>query len=126
MVRDIAWYNTNGEEFSEENWNADWNRSLAVMLNGKTLGYPDEEGKPIVDDSFLILINAYHEGVEFTLPAPPNGEPWRFVMRTENIDDPFSVEQLGEKVIVGGRSLVLLSDGRIDLKETSPAVESAQ
>jgi hypothetical protein len=32
-------------------------------------------------------------------------------MKTENIDDPFKQEKLGEKVIVGGRSLVLLSDG---------------
>jgi glycogen operon protein len=110
VVRDIAWYNTNGEEFSEDNWTTTWNRSLSVMLNGKTLGYADEEGKPLEDDSFLILINAYHEGVEFTLPKPPNGTPWRFSMRTEKIDDPFADEDLGDKVIVGGRSLVLLTD----------------
>jgi hypothetical protein len=32
-------------------------------------------------------------------------------MRTENIDNPFAEEELGDKVIVGGRSLVLLTDG---------------
>ena len=111
VVRDIAWYNTTGEEFSDENWGADWNRSLGLMLNGKTLNVSDEDGNPVTDDSFLILINAYHEGVEFTIPPPPNGSPWKFVMKTENIEDPFAQEKLGEKVIVGGRSLVLLSDG---------------
>jgi glycogen operon protein len=110
VVRDVAWVNTNGEEFSDENWNAGWNRSMGVMLNGKTLGVMNEEGDPVEDDSFLILINAYHEGVEFKLPAPPNGNPWKFVMNTENLDDPFAKEKLGEKFIVGGRSLVLLSD----------------
>jgi glycogen operon protein len=111
VVRDIAWYNTDGNEFSEENWNSAWNKSLGVMLNGKTLNYTDEEGKPIEDDSFLLLINASADGVEFTLPKPPNGNPWGVVLRTENIDDPFGKIKLEDKIIVGGRSLVLLSDG---------------
>jgi hypothetical protein len=33
------------------------------------------------------------------------------VLRTENIDDPFGKMKLEDKIIVGGRSLVLLSDG---------------
>jgi glycogen operon protein len=110
VVRDVAWFNTTAEEFSDENWNANWNRSMAVMLNGKTLGVNDEDGVPVEDNSFLILINAYHEGVEFKLPPPPNGSPWKFVMNTENLDDPFASEKLEDKFIVGGRSLVLLSD----------------
>ncbi len=111
VVRDIAWYNTDGNEFSEENWNSTWNKSLGVMLNGKTLNYTDEEGKKIEDDSFLMLINASADGVEFSLPKPPNGNPWGVVLRTENIEDPFGKIKLGDKIIVGGRSLVLLSDG---------------
>jgi glycogen operon protein len=111
VVRDIAWYNTDGSEFSDENWSAPWNKSLGLMFNGKTLNVMDENGDPIEDDSFLILINASPEGVEFTLPEPPNGNPWGVVLRTENIDDPFGKMKLEDKIIVGGRSLVLLSDG---------------
>jgi glycogen operon protein len=111
VVRDIAWYNTDGNEFSDENWQSTWSKSLGLLLNGRTLEYMDEEGKKIVDDSFLILINASADGVEFTLPQPPNGNPWGVVLRTENIDNPFEKIQLEDKIIVGGRSLVLLSDG---------------
>jgi len=111
VVRDIAWYNTDGSEFSDENWSAPWNKSLGLMFNGKTLNVMDENGDPLEDDSFLILINASPEGVEFTLPQPPNGNPWSVVLRTENIDDPFGKIKLEDKIIVGGRSLVLLSDG---------------
>ena len=110
VVRDVAWYNTNADEFSDEDWNTHWNKSMGVMLNGKTLGVTNDEGKPVEDDSFLILINASPDGVEFTLPKPPNGHPWSAVMRTENIDDPFANFELGEKIILGGRSLALLSD----------------
>ena len=112
VVRDIAWYGTNGEEFPEESWNSEWNRSLAMLLNGKTLGVTDQEGAPIVDDSFLILINASAEGVEFCLPDPPNKTPWMQVFNTENIDDPFAEETLGNSVIVGGRSMRVFRDGK--------------
>ncbi|SNS98318.1 isoamylase [Granulicella rosea] len=111
IVRDIAWCNTNGDEFQEGNWNAEWNRSLGLMLNGKTLNASDDDGNPLIDDSFLILINSWHEGVEFTLPEPPDGTPWRHIMNTANIEDPFAEAPLDKKIIVGGRSLVLLSDG---------------
>ena len=110
IVRDVAWYNTTGEEFGDDNWNEEWNRSLGMMLNGKTLGVMDDEGEPVEDDSFFILINASSEGVEFCLPKPPNGTPWNHILNTENIDDPFAEAVLGDSIIVGGRSLVLLSD----------------
>jgi glycogen operon protein len=101
----------------EDAWNTEWTRSMAVMLNGKTLQVADEEGNPLVDDSFLIMVNASHEGVEFTLPAYPNGSPWRQVMDTENIDDPFKSVSVGAKVIVGGRSMMVFSDRAAVLKE---------
>ena len=110
VVRDIAWYAADGQELSEESWNAPWNRAMGLLLNGKTLGWMDENGDPVVDDSFLILVNASDGGVEFTLPAVPNGHPWKHVLRTENIEDPFAKADLADKIIIGGRSLVLLSD----------------
>jgi len=110
VVRDIAWYNTDGKEMPEEAWTTEWTRSMGLMLNGKTLQASDENGEPLEDDSFLILVNASHEGVEFTLPKYPNGSPWQHVMDTENIDDPFKLAKVGRKVIVGGRSMMVFSD----------------
>ena len=112
VVRDIAWYNNDGGEFSDEHWNTDWARSLAVLLNGKTLAISDEEGRPIVDDSFLILVNAASHGVEFVLPDSPSGTAWIHVLNTENIEDPFAAADVGERVIVGGRSLRVFRDGQ--------------
>jgi glycogen operon protein len=110
VVRDIAWCNTDGRELGEEAWTTDWNRSLALLLNGKTLAITDEDGCPIIDDSFLILVNASAEGVEFTLPEPPAETPWTQVLDTENIDDPFAAAEIGEKVIVGGRAVRVFRD----------------
>jgi glycogen operon protein len=112
VVRDIAWYGTDGHEMNESEWTTEWTRSMGVMLNGRTLQVADENGDPLADDSFLILVNASHEGVEFTLPPYPNGSPWCQVMDTENIDDPFKIAKVGRKVIVGGRSMMVFSDSK--------------
>ena len=109
---DVAWYSTDGHQFNDEDWSQPWNKSLALLLNGKTLNVADEEGNKVEDDTFLILINAAADGVEFTLPKPLNGSPWKLVMKTENIDDPFAEGKLDKEIIVGGRSMVLLSDGQ--------------
>ncbi len=113
VVRDIAWYGADAKEMPEQAWTTEWTRSMGIMLNGKTLQVSDENGDPLQDASFLILVNASHEGVEFTLPPVPNGSPWRQVMDTENIDDPFQSTPVGEKVIVGGRSMKLFSDADV-------------
>ncbi len=110
VERDVAWYNTDGNEVPDEVWNTEWNRSVGVLLNGQTLQVTDDEGKPVKDDSFFIVVNAAQDGVEFTLPPSPAGKPWCQVIDTENIEDPFVNKPATEKVIVGGRSFMLFSD----------------
>jgi glycogen operon protein len=112
LIRDIAWYNTDGNELADDSWNTAWNRALALLLNGKTLAISDEDGHPIVDDSFLMLVNAAAEGVEFTLPATPAGTRWTQILDTENIEDPFAPVENGKTVIVGGRALRVFRDNK--------------
>jgi isoamylase len=110
VVRDIAWYNTDGNEMPEQAWESPWVRSIGFLLNGKTLQVSDEDGNPVVDDSFLVLMNASHEGVEFKLPPPPNGKPWRQLLDTEDLDDPFADTKVHETSIAGGRSITVFTD----------------
>jgi glycogen operon protein len=110
VVQDIAWFNADGNHVSDEVWNTTWSRSIAVLLNGQTLQVTDEEGHPVVDDSFFLIVNAAQDGVEFTLPPPPSGKPWHLVIDTENAEDQFVRVKVPDKIIVGGRSLKLLSD----------------
>jgi len=111
-IQDIAWFNTDGSQVTDDVWNASWNRSIALLLNGRTLEITNEEGAPVIDDSFLILVNASHEGVEYTLPPSPSGNPWNQLMSTENMDAPFENVTTGERLILGGRCFKLLSDAR--------------
>jgi glycogen operon protein len=110
IVQDIAWFNTDGNEVPDDVWNTQWNRSIGVLLNGQSLQVTDDDGNPIVDNTFLLIVNAAEGGVEFTLPPCPSQGRWSQIMDTENIDDPFAEREGSEKIIAGGRSFVLFMD----------------
>ena len=110
VIKDVAWLNTDGNEISDEDWNSEWARAVGLMLNGQTLQVSNEDGEWVIDDSFYLLVNAADGGVEFVLPPSPGGNPWCTIIDTENIQDPFVHTPVGDKVIVGGRALKLLSD----------------
>lgn len=109
--RDIAWYGVDGKEFPDEAWKTGWQRCFMLMLNGNTLAEADENGKPVVDKSFLVLVNAAADGVEFTLPPWPAKAAWQQILNTEDLNDPFAVKDMEAKVIVGGRTLRVYQDG---------------
>jgi len=55
-------------------------------------------------------VNAAEGGVEFSLPICPSKKQWTRLVATEDIDDPFAMKGVDDKVIVGGRSLMLFTD----------------
>jgi isoamylase len=115
VVRDIAWYGADGHEMSEDEWNSHWIRSLGLMFNGETLNVVDDVmGRPVIDDSFLILINAYHEGVEFSIPKAPHDRGWISVLDTADEVDPFKEEEINDSRILTGRSLMLLKEKPVE------------
>jgi len=81
-IEDIAWFNPNGTEMSEQNWNAGYAKSLGVYLNGGGIVASDERGERIVDDTFYVLFNASHHAVHFKLPEARYGETWAQVLDT--------------------------------------------
>jgi glycogen operon protein len=112
LVKDIAWFASDGHEMTDEEWNSGWIRSIAVVINGETLGTVDEMGRPLVDDTFLVLINSYHDAVGFMLPSSPRNRPWRNMVDTGNLESPFSNGPVEPSLHVAGRSLRLLRESR--------------
>jgi len=111
-VVDIGWFTPGGEPMSEEDWRVGFAKSLAVFLNGQAIPTPDSRGERVVDDTFLVLFNAHHELLAFTIPAGVYGQSWRRILDTntleplkENVGDIFPA---GASVDVAERSLVLL------------------
>lgn len=76
---DIAWYKPDGEPMSDHDWRKGYAKSLAVYLNGKGIQTTDSEGKPVVDDSFIVLFNAHSEPIQFIMPDDLAGLDWEVV-----------------------------------------------
>jgi glycogen operon protein len=89
----------------------DWQRqdahSLGVFLNGLEIPNRTADGKDIVDDSFLLLFNAYADPITFTLPTRRFGPRWRVEIAT-GAGAPADVVPARAAVPVEGRSLILL------------------
>ena len=107
-VRDIGWFRPDGELMDGDDWQKSFAKSLGVFLNGEAIPNLDDRGEPIVDDSFYVLFNAYHEPLTFRLPARPEwGERWRKVLATgEAVGE--EIYAAGGEVPVGGRTVVVL------------------
>ena len=110
-VSDIAWFRPDGGEMSDEDWQQPHAKSFGVFLNGDALRERDEEGRPIRDDSFLLLFNAHHEPVPFTIPGEEFGRQWRVDIDTAARHESESVAS-GATVELEGRSLAVLSRPR--------------
>ena len=107
-VGDIAWFRPDGAEMSDEDWQQPHAKSFGIFLNGGALRERDDEGRPIRDDSFLLLFNAHHEPLPFTMPAEKFGARWKVEIDTAGNHEASSVS--AEATLeVAGRSVVVLS-----------------
>ena len=66
--KDLAWLGPDGREIAEAAWHAADSRTLGMFLAGESHGL-DDDGRPIRDQSFLVLMHAGATPVVFTLPG---------------------------------------------------------
>ena len=83
-VKDLAWFRPDGKEMNDEDWNNPETRCFGLRLAGDAIEELDARGNRIVDDTLLILLNAYHEAIPFTLPAHRRKVRWEVVMDTND------------------------------------------
>jgi isoamylase len=109
QLPDIVWLRTDGTEMGHEDWDTG-KLTLAVFLNGDAIAEPGLRGETITDDSFLMLLNASPDDVEFTLPDGPYAQQWQQVLNTADIGDVDDAEPVPARseVKVTGRSVVLM------------------
>jgi glycogen operon protein len=79
---DAWWFRPDGRKMTQRDWKRDDGHVIGLFLNGEELQEADPQGDPVVDDSFLLLFNAHHEDVTFTLPAASFGSSWESELST--------------------------------------------
>ena len=80
-------------------------------MNGRGLRTPGTRGEVMIDDNVYIIFNADNEDHEFTLPPDKYGNQWTKIIDTAFSllhDDGGEMMAAGERVLVQGRSVVLL------------------
>ena len=104
---DVWWFRPDGRRMTQKDWQRQDAHSLGVFLNGQEIPNRTPAGKEIVDDSFLVLFNAYADPITFTLPTRRFGSRWRVEIATAP-GAPEDTIAARAGVPVEGRSLILL------------------
>jgi isoamylase len=111
---ELRWYTPAGTEMTLDNWRDPGARCLALYLDGTDDPDYDAEGTPLVDDDFLLLVNAWWEPEDFTIPAARTGQNWQPAIDTyepTGIAAPGEIA-VGDHVIVRPRSITVLQGHR--------------
>ncbi|MFE0419665.1 glycogen debranching protein GlgX [Streptomyces tendae] len=108
---DLVWLLPDAREMTDDDWQRSDAHTVGVFLNGDAIAEPDPRGRPVVDDSFLLLLNSHWEPAVFRLPDATYGERWTALVDTADPDGvPDEAEhKAGTRLTVEQRSLVLLS-----------------
>jgi isoamylase len=75
-VKDITWFTPAGQEASDQDWHVPFARSLAYVLSGAAGEFFTPGGQRDVGESFLVMMNAYHEDLEYTFPMLAAAMSW--------------------------------------------------
>jgi glycogen operon protein len=106
-VKDLTWINATGAEMRDEDWADPAMKCCGMLLDGRAQATGIRRRGQ--ETSLLLIVNAYHDVVEFTLPACPGGEYWYRLIDTsltEQIAHPDI--PVGETYVLTGRSLLML------------------
>jgi glycogen operon protein len=84
-VKDVSWFEPRGEEMNDAAWADPHAKSIAMLLDGRA--QPTGLLRYGSLSTVLLLFNASHEEVVFSLPSVAHGEGWRHVFDTFQPDD---------------------------------------
>ncbi len=109
-IKNILWLNPDGLEMGDDEWNLGFARCLGMYLAGDAIGEVDKNGIAVVDDDFLLMLNASPDEIPFTLPGFRANVRWQTLVDTSVISAQTTLRRYarGSAYPLQGRSLVLL------------------
>ncbi len=116
-AHELGWFIPAGTPMTDADWKDDSALALAVYLDGSDSPDRAADGTPLLDDDFLILVNAWWELLDFTLPVtrgPADDRVWQVEVNTFEGTSPAPVRPLRTEDLftVSPRSVVVLRTPR--------------
>jgi isoamylase len=108
-IKEVTWINASGDEMLEEHWIDPMMRCFGIILDGRAqVSGIRQRGQ---DATILIVFNAHHDLVNFTLPATADSEYWQLLIDTNLPDEGLGRIEFepGDTYEVTARSLLLFS-----------------
>jgi isoamylase len=107
-IKDLTWINASGAEMRAEDWGDGNMRCFGMLMDGRAR--PTGVRQRGTEATMLMVLNAHHDLVEFTLPACSGGDRWNIVLDTNAADSQQGGSyESADKYAVTGRSLLLFA-----------------
>jgi glycogen operon protein len=107
-VKDMSWFNSFGKEMQQEDWNDGNQRCFAMLMDGRAQATGIR--RLGTDATLLVVMNAHHDVVTFTLPEVTGGDRWRCLIDTDDYErDELPVFRPSNTYDVAPRSLVMFA-----------------
>jgi len=118
---DLGWFNNEAAPVTDEQWADPTMHAMAIYLDGTNSPDQAEDGTPLLDDDFLILVNAWWEPVTFKLPEVREATQTWFI-ELDSYDPAVSAARefprhTGDEVVARPRSLSVLRAPRPDQEQ---------
>jgi glycogen operon protein len=113
---ELGWFTPAGTPMTQDCWDDREALALGVYLDGSDAPDIAADGRPLVDDDFLVLVNAWWERLEFVVPDPRPGLAWRAEIDTFDpaaVAQPAALLRAGDRLTVSPRSVLVLRGPRI-------------
>ncbi len=115
---ELGWFTPGGTAMTGPDWSDPSALALAIYLDGSDEPDRAADGSPLLDDDFLVLVNAWWQPLDFVLPVTRPQAAWRTEIDTYSPAVPGSSaaapRAAGDHVTVSPRSIVVLSDASRD------------
>ncbi|HEV2334325.1 MAG TPA: glycogen debranching enzyme GlgX, partial [Stellaceae bacterium] len=81
-LKDITWVTQGGVEATDYDWGNHVALSLGYVLGGAAGEFYTPGGQRDIDESFLVMMNAYYDDLPFHFPHLPTGLLWEALVDT--------------------------------------------
>ena len=118
---ELRWFTPAGAEMTAADWSDPSALAVALYLDGSDDPDQAADGTFLIDDDFLVLVNAWWEPLDFVLPATRAGASWHAEIDSYDIDTNNHVSagrpgaanlRAAGRITVGPRSVAVLADRR--------------
>ena len=112
---ELGWFTPAGTPMTQADWADPRALAIGIYLDGSDDPDQAPDGSLLLDDDFLVLVNAWWEPLVFTVPPTRPGQAWLAEIDTYDPAAPVRTadeRQAGDKVTVGPRSVSVLRGPR--------------